>query len=222
MGRSMAILLLKHPQAGEVKSRLALDLGDEMAVELYRSFVLDELSVLRASGLQHAISFFPPGALGPIREWLGSSLSYYPQRGRDHPERLMNTFIDAFSRGEDRAMVLASDVPDIDPAVLREADASLQESDAVIGPSPDGGYYIIGFRRDAFRKEAFKGIAWSTERAFSDTMSRLEGLAVHLLPPWPDVDTANDLEALAGRCRNPAFRSSRTVSVMAAMGLVRR
>ena len=221
MDRPLVILLLKDPHAGGVKTRLALELGEGLAVDLYRGFIQDELSALEASGVRHAISFFPPGALSSLRTWLGPSLSYHPQRGKDHPERLMNTFIDAFSRGEDRVMVMASDVPDIDPAVLREADASLRESDAVIGPSPDGGYYLIGFRRSTFREGVFKGIAWSTERAFSETAAKLAGLAVHLLPPWPDVDTARDLEALVRRGRDSVFRSSRTMSVMAAGGLVR-
>lgn len=222
MTRSLAVLLLKYPRAGEVKRRLACELGDEVATELCRCFIEDELSALEASGVRHAISFYPPGALLSLRAWLGPSLSYYPQRGRDHPERLMNTLIDAFSRGEDRVVVMASDVPDIDPDVIREADLSLRESDAVIAPSPDGGYYLIGFRREAFRKDAFTDIAWSTERTFSDTAAKLTGLNVHLLPQWPDVDTASDLEPLARCDRNPAFRSSRTMGVMTDLGLVRK
>jgi rSAM/selenodomain-associated transferase 1 len=222
IGRSQAILLLKFPRKGEVKARLARQLGEDLVVDLYRNFILDMLSTLEVLGVRHAISYFPPGSLDPLSEWLSRPLSYHPQRGRDHPERLMNTFIDAFSRGEERVLVLASDVPDITPAVIAEACASLEQKDAVLGPSPDGGYYLIGFRREVFREGAFRGIAWSTERAFSDTMSRLNGLSVHLLPLWPDVDTASDLQTLTRSGRNPAFSSSRTMAFLRDRGLAGR
>jgi uncharacterized protein len=218
MGRSQAILLLKFPQKGGVKVRLSRQLDDDLVVELYRNFILDLLSTLDESGVRHALSFFPPGSLDPMREWLGWSLSYFPQRGPDHSQRLMNTFVDAFSRGEERVVVLASDVPDITSAVIEEAERALEENDAVIGPSTDGGYYLIGFRRDAFRKEAFQGIAWSTDRAFADTMSRMSGLSIHQLLHWPDVDTMDDLRGLIRCERNPLFRSSRTMAFLQASG----
>lgn len=210
----LAILLVKHPRQGEVKTRLARLYGEELAAELYRNFVLDMLSSLEVTRLRYAISYYPPESLSPVMAWLGGSLSYEAQRGRDHPERLKNTFIDAFSRGEERVLVLASDVPDLSPAIILEASSCLEQSDAVLGPSLDGGYYLIGFRRDAFREEAFHDIAWSTSQAFSDTLSRLGGLRVHVLPVWPDIDTPSDLVELIRSGRNPAFSSSRTMAVL--------
>ncbi len=220
--RSQAILLLKFPQKGKVKVRLARQLNEEFAVGLYYNFILDMLSTIKGSGLRHSISFFPPDSLDSLREWLGSSLCYFPQRGDNHPERLMNTFLDAFSRGEERVIVLASDVPDITHEVILEAMESLEENDSVIGPSPDGGYYLIGFRYDGFRKEAFQGIAWSTENAFSDTISKLRDLTVHTLPSWPDIDTLNDLRGLIESKRNPMFRCSRTMAFLQESGLAGR
>ncbi len=219
MDRSQIILLLKYPQEGEVKVRLGRQIGNEVAVELYRNFILDILATMGDTGIRGSISFFPPGSLPSLREWLGPSLTFYAQRGQDHPERLMNTFVDAFSRGEEKVVVLASDVPDLAKEVISEALASLESSDAVIGPSPDGGYYLIGFRRSAFRREAFQGIAWSTPRAFADTIVRMNELAVHLLPSWPDVDTMSDLQALVRSERNPLFRSSRTMAFLKDSGL---
>jgi rSAM/selenodomain-associated transferase 1 len=219
MDSSQIILLLKHPRKGGVKTRLGRQIGDEVAVDLYRNFILDILSTMSDTGLRRSISFYPPGAVASLRRWLGHSLDYYPQRGRDHPERLMNTFVDAFSRGEERVVVLASDVPDLPKEVIAEALSSLENSDAVIGPSPDGGYYLIGFRRRSFRREPFQGIAWSTPRAFDGTVSRMGDLEVHRLPPWPDVDTLSDLQALVKDGRNPLFRSSRTMAFLKDIGL---
>lgn len=210
----LAILLVKHPRQGEVKTRLARLYGEELAAELYRNFVLDMLASLEVTRLRYAVSYFPPESLSSVMAWLGGSLSYEAQRGRDHPERLKNAFIDAFSRGEERVFVLASDVPDLSPAIILEASSCLEQSDAVLGPSLDGGYYLIGFRRDAFREKAFQDIAWSTPQAFSDTLSRLGGLHVHVLPVWPDIDTPSDLVELIGSRRNPTFSSSRTMAIL--------
>jgi uncharacterized protein len=218
MGRSQVILLLKYPQKGGVKMRLGSQIGD-VVVELYRNFILDMLATMGTTGLRRSISFFPPSSLAPLQEWLGPSLDYFPQRGGDHPERLMNTFTDAFARGEEKVVVLASDVPDLAKEVIGEAMASLEDSDAVIGPSPDGGYYLLGFRRRSFRQEAFQGIAWSTSRAFADTVSRMSDLVVHQLPSWPDVDTLSDLQELVRSERNPLFRSSRTMAFLKESGL---
>lgn len=220
MGRSQIILLLKYPQEGEVKVRLGRQIGNEVVVELYRNFILDMLVTMDGTGIPRSISFFPPESLAPLRKWLGLALDYHPQRGQDHPERLMNTFMDASSRGEEKVVVLASDVPDLPKEVIAEAMASLESSDAVIGSSPDGGYYLIGFHRRSFRREAFQGIAWSTPRAFADTISRMSDLIVHQLPSWPDVDTMSDLQALVRSERNPLFRSSRTMAFLKDSGLM--
>jgi hypothetical protein len=78
---------------------------------------------------------------------------------------------------------------------IEEAFASLKEKDAVIGPSLDGGYYLIGFRDEKFSPQVFKGILWSTERVFEETMKILEreGLTIHTLKPLRDIDTIDDL-----------------------------
>lgn len=219
MDRSQVILLLKYPEKGEVKSRLGRQLGEELVVGLYRNFILDMLSTLEGSGVRYSLSFYPPRSLVALREWLGPSRYYFPQRGSDHPERLMNTFLDAFSRGEERVVVLASDVPDITKEVIIEGIRSLERNDAVVGPSPDGGYYLIGFRRDAFLPEAFRGVAWSTSQALSDTLSRMRDLTVHHLPFWPDIDMEGDLHELVRCDRNPLFRGSRTMAFLKDAGL---
>ncbi len=205
MDRSQIILLLKYPQKGEVKVRLGRLLGDEVAVELYRNFIMDIWSTLDDVNIRRSVSFFPPGSLVHLQEWLGFSWDYFPQRGQDHPERLMNTFVDAFSRGEEKVVVLASDVPDITKEVIVEAMGSLDSSDAVIGPSPDGGYYLIGFRRGSFCRDAFRGIAWSTPRAFADTIARMSHLDIHRLRPWPGCGHGERCSGVGAEREEPAL-----------------
>ena len=86
----------------------------------------------------------------------------------------------------------------------------------VIGPSFDGGYYLIGFRHDTFLPEAFDGICWSTETVFSETLTIVKnaGRRLYILPRWNDIDTCNDLEDLIERNQNTDFRRSMTFSYL--------
>ena len=206
-----ALLLAKYPESGSVKVRLAQLIGDDLAVELYRNFVLDSLSMLNKSGVSFAICFYPADSLERFKAWLGTRYEYIPQRGRDLGERLKNGFTEAFSRGFSSAMAIGSDSPDLPEGILLEARDALKIHDVVIGPSPDGGYYLIGFKSDTFLPEAFEGITWSTEMVFRETMKRLKeaGRDVFILPPWNDVDTYDDLKALEKR--NSKFGSSETM-----------
>lgn len=209
------ILLVKLPQEGEVKSRLSEEVGEELAAELYRAFVQDTLATLDASGLRHAISFHPPDAEDELKGWLGDRYEYCPQRGDDPASRVKNTFLDAFSRGEEKVIVMASDAPDIPAEMLMEAARGLGEKESVLVPAVDGGYNLIGFNRAAFRESVFEDISWGTSMAFADTAEKMRGLSIHVTAPWPDIDTANDLRATMREKRNPSFMSSsKTMEVL--------
>ncbi len=94
-----------------------------------------------------------------------------------------------------RVVLIGSDIPDLSLEFIEEAFTSLQEKDAVIGPSLDGGYYLIGFKKETFSPRVFEGIRWSTESVFEKTLEVLEreGLTVHTLQPLRDIDTVGDL-----------------------------
>jgi len=206
-----ALLLAKFPECGGVKVRLARQVGDDAATELYRNFVLDSLSMLNRSGIPFLICFHPADSLDRFRAWLGIRYDYMPQRGRNLGERLRNGLLDALSRGFRGTMAIGSDSPDLPEAIILEARDALQVHDVVIGPSPDGGYYLIGFKSDAFLPEPFEGIAWSTATVFRETMKRLKGGGrdVFILPPWNDIDTYDDLKAFG--MRNSRCSSSQTM-----------
>ena len=143
----------------------------------------------------------------------GAGCEGIPQRGRDLGERLRNGFADAFSKGFRGAMAIGSDSPDLPEGIVIEAREALEVHDVVIGPSIDGGYYLIGFKPDTFLPKAFDGIAWSTDAVFRETVDRLKeaALDVLILPPWSDVDTLDDLIVLCKGGRNPSFNSSETM-----------
>ncbi len=103
--------------------------------------------------------------------------------------------MEAYTMGFKRVVLIGSDIPDLPLEFIEEAFTSLNEKDAVIGPSLDGGYYLIGFKDKTFSSQVFKGISWSTERVFEQTTKILEreGLTVHFLKPLRDIDTIEDL-----------------------------
>jgi rSAM/selenodomain-associated transferase 1 len=205
--------LVKYPERGKVKTRLAEHVDVTITTELYSNFVLDVLATLGKSRLKMIVCFHPTGAFRRFQRWLGTEYEYMPQRGANHGDRLLNSFVDAFSRGFESAIAIASDVPDLPGNILLEASRALQSCDAVIGPSPDGGYYLIGFKRVSFLPGAFQEIEWSTDLVSKQTISKLNegGCSCHVLPSWVDIDTISELRSLLEERSHPDFNSSNTM-----------
>ena len=192
------LFFIKNPEKGRVKTRLASSVGDEMAVRLYRRFLLETLFTLNRGTFLFYLCFYPENSLSDLKGWLGDDYLYMPQKGEDLGERMKNGFIDAFAMNFKRVVLIGSDIPDLPLEFIEKAFTSLQEKDVVIGPSIDGGYYLIGFKDKNFSLRAFEGIPWSTKRVFEETVKVLkqEGLTVHALQPLRDIDTIDDLKNL--------------------------
>jgi rSAM/selenodomain-associated transferase 1 len=162
------------------------------------------------------ICYYPKDALDKFTMWLGSHYHYLPQKGDNLGQRMKRSFIDAFANNFEQAIIIGSDSPDLPLDYINEAFSSLKTHDVVIGPCLDGGYYLIGFAQNNFLPRAFEGIQWSTETVFSETMNVLsdEGLKIHILPKWSDVDTLSDLKTLFKRNQETEFSSSETMSFL--------
>ncbi|MGA2315773.1 MAG: TIGR04282 family arsenosugar biosynthesis glycosyltransferase [Thermodesulfobacteriota bacterium] len=204
MDNRCLLFFIKNPKKGKVKTRVASAIGDKMAMKLYRRFLLEMLSTLNRGTFLFYLCFHPENSLNDLKDWLGDHYLYTPQMGENLGQRMKNGFVEAFSMNFKRVILIGSDIPDLPLEFIEEAFNSLGEKDAVIGPSFDGGYYLIGFRDKTFSPQVFEGIPWSTERVFEDTMKILkqEGLLVHTLPRWRDIDTIEDLKNLPGRSTN--------------------
>ena len=210
------LLFIKAPVRGHVKSRLAAAIGDETALELYKNFILDTIDTVKKTGYPFRICYYPPDAGAEVSSWLAGQYRIMPQHGGDLGERMENAFIRCFSEGFERAILIGSDLPDLTPAVLREAMASLAENDVVIGPASDGGYYLIGFHKHTLMPRVFHGMSWSTETVFQETMAILQNsaLSIDQAPKWNDVDTVEDLRALCKRSKDTEFDKSRTMTYL--------
>ena len=199
--RSAVLLFIKSPEKGKVKSRLAKAIGEDAALDVYKCLVCNTLEGLKDGNYLFRLCFYPPDSGAIIKNWLGNMYCYAPQCGRDLGERMKSAFVQAFSDGVEKALLIGSDIPDMSISLINEAFNALDTSDAVIGPAHDGGYYLIGFNRASFLPDIFQGIAWSTDSVFCQTMKVFgkSGLTVHVLRVLRDVDTFDDLLSLFER-----------------------
>jgi len=209
------LFFVRNPERGAVKSRLAGVLGEEVAVGLYENFILDMLSTLEKGGFSCSVCFYPADALADIKEVLGAQYRYLPQQGADLGERMKHCLHQAFSAGFLRAVLIGSDLPDLPGDIVDESFASLQRVDAVIGPARDGGYYLIGFKKDSFTPEVFRDMPWGTETVLQQTIDMLQNhqRTIHLLPSWDDIDNLEDLAKFVERNRKTS-RCPRTMAYL--------
>jgi hypothetical protein len=118
-----------------------------------------------------------------------------------------NCLRDAFSVGFHRVILMGSDIPDLPRKIVTDAFRFLATVDCVIGPSFDGGYYLIGFRSDSLLPEVFSGIRWGTETVLKETTEILSRhhLSTHLVGRWGDIDTVDDLKRFLEQNRDSSF-----------------
>lgn len=180
--------------AGKTKTRLIPSLGPEGAAEFHRALVADALR--KVARLRGSLSRYLYAAGGKLpAEMLPDSFICRRQTGEGLGPRLDHA-LGGLLRQHSRVAIIGTDSPALSPSMLRLALEELRTTDAVLGPCPDGGYYLIGMRRT--RRGLFDGVRLGTEFAFRDTRDSLiaSGLSCSVLEPCPDVDLPRDLTAL--------------------------
>jgi rSAM/selenodomain-associated transferase 1 len=213
------IVFVKHPQPRQVKSRLAKDFDDDFAAGLYKAFVLDILDCVTKGDWQLRIYFYPPEKETEIKELFGTDHEYRPQCGTDLGVRMKNAFADCFAAGFKSVILIGSDCPDLPIEIIEESFHLLESpNDVVIGPSADGGYYLIGFRFDTFLPDIFEGLAWSTPFVLQESIRILKtkNHIPQLIGEWHDIDTRDDLPGLIERNKKTKFVNSRTMMFLRA------
>lgn len=219
---SCIIVFAKAPITGHVKTRLAVNLDKTLVVNLYKNFVLDILQKIKSIKIQYKIFYDPPDTEHLMAGWLGADNKFILQQGTDLGERMKNAFTAMFEDSFSRAVIIGTDFPDLPVKYILDAFAGLEKSNAVIGPTFDGGYYLIGFNKASFIPHAFDNMPWGSNRVFKNTMALFNkvNLSVHELPRWRDVDTYHDLKDLI-QClkKNPA-NASNTVQFLENAGLI--
>ena len=191
------IVVAKEPVPGRTKTRLCPPLTPDSAAELYRCMLLDTFALVKKlGGADHSLAYTPASARGYFARLSPNGFRLTPQRGANLGERLSNALEEHLELGYQRVVIMNSDGPTLPMACLEEAFSGLDRADVTLGPGHDGGYYLIGMK--THHPELFRGIDWSTERVIPQTLAICngQGLSVHQLPEWYDVDVAADLERL--------------------------
>ncbi|NNL30463.1 MAG: DUF2064 domain-containing protein, partial [Gemmatimonadetes bacterium] len=185
----------KAPVPGRVKTRLAADVGDLAAVEIYRTLGRMTVDALRGGDYRLVVFGTPAdsASLTSIAHWLGpEDIEVHPQPDGDLGHRMARAVEHALDDAQ-AVVIVGTDIPGIDEETVDEAFRLLRDHDVVVGPATDGGYYLVGLTRP--RPELFAGIEWSTPRVLPQTLERIAArrLTVALLTAKSDVDTADDL-----------------------------
>lgn len=197
--RPIVCVFARAPEPGTVKTRLTPILRAAEAADLYRAMLIDTVEVAASIGSDVVVAFTPHAARASLEQLLGRHQTYMPQGPGDLGQRLAYAF-ERLCDGRRPVMVVGSDCPGLSAERLREAvDAVSGDDEVAIGPTIDGGYYLIGLTRA--RPRLFEDVPWSTERVFEATMERIReaGLRARTLATERDIDTPEDiLELYAG------------------------
>lgn len=190
------LLFTRYPEPGTAKTRLIPTLGAVGAAALSRQMTEHTLTHVQTLQHQHAVQVeirFAGGSVELMQHWLGPEWNYVLQGPGNLGDRLLRSLESAYQSGASRIVIIGTDCPELDAALLHRAFVALVDHDLVLGPAVDGGYYLIGVRR--LIPELFTHIAWSTAAVLSQTMTVAQqlGLTIALLPPLSDVDYPADL-----------------------------
>lgn len=189
--------MIKYPEPGKVKTRLAKDIGDKKAASVYKQLAEKVMKNTRPArdDFKRVVFFDPPELRKDFEAWfLGEHLLM--QRGHDVGERMDNVIRDLLVMGAEKAVITGADIPDLTSLIIMEAFAALDHADTVIGPAKDGGYYLIGMK--ALHPEIFQDIQWSTGSVLEETMRRIDELRLTCasITTLSDLDTVEDYNNL--------------------------
>lgn len=188
------LIFLKAPIAGFVKTRLAERIGEEQALVAYMTLVERQFAVLPELNTTE-IYYTPVDAESELSTWLGDTANYYPQIEGDLGTRLRTAVACAFERGATSVICIGGDCPKLNRSHFEQASNLLgQGNDLVVGPSEDGGYYLIGMKQP--NPGIFEGVPWSSQDTLKTTLSKAKslGLRTSLLETLYDVDQASELD----------------------------
>lgn len=186
------IVFARYPEAGRCKTRLAAAVGEARALSIYRALLAHTLEVLRACPFTKVLCVEPPERALGAEEWAPGMDCYLPQSQGDLGARMEAAVAERLSAGAKRVILLGADCPQISKDSVISSMLDLDHADVVLGPTEDGGYYLLGLKgRHPF---LFRDIPWSTEKVLEKTLNILKfhSLSYLLRNTFLDVDTLED------------------------------
>jgi rSAM/selenodomain-associated transferase 1 len=210
------VVMAKAPRAGHVKTRLSATLPADAVVALYRCMIEDTIALVRSMEAVGVSVVCPLGDVGELADWL--DIPIVAQEGEGLAAGLASAFRLHLTAGFGRVIAFNGDTPHLPPRVLATAFEWLDRADLVVGPTEDGGYYLIGAK--AVHPQLFDVRRMGTETALDALLSRARalGLRVALTEPWYDIDGPGDLARLAADLSAATERAPLTAPWLAARG----
>lgn len=194
------ILFTRVPQPGKTKTRLLGLLTAEACADAHAAFLQDQAEACRDPARWELLIFY--GGEGPVpvlRQLLPEQDRFFPQEGSGIGEKMDRAIRRTLAMGYERCVLVGTDLPELSRERIGEAFSMLRRKDIVLGPTPDGGYYLIGTGKPC--PELFEGQRYggSTVLESTEAAARMAGLQTGRLPELCDVDEPEDLRALADR-----------------------
>jgi len=185
------IIFVKNPVLGKVKTRLAATIGDQEALRVYEALLAHTQE--EVNRLKDTTVFVFYSDQFENDNW---NRTYFKmnQEGIDLGERMNHAFDTILTRKYAKTVIIGSDCYDLNAEIIQDGFDALNDYDSVVGPSEDGGYYLLGLKQST--PSIFKNITWSTDTVLKETETKLQALnkTYTLLPTLNDIDTEEDLK----------------------------
>ena len=193
VSKKALIVFTRNQELGKCKTRLAATIGDKSALDVYR-FLLDH-TVKITSPLSADVYVYYSEKIREIDIWDTSIFRKKQQQGLDLGAKMQHAFTEVFGMGYQKAIIIGSDMYDINTQDLEDAFLTLEHNNFVVGPAQDGGYYLLGMKQ--LKTSLFKNKKWGTTTVLSDTLQNLTLEKVSILPEKNDVDYFEDIRDIA-------------------------
>ena len=186
---SAIIIFIKNVEKGKVKTRLAATVGDDQALKIYQALLGHTRKVAQAVDAERFL--FYSSFIEKEDEWSEDFFIKKIQSGGDLGDRMQGAFAEVLEKNE-QVLIVGSDCASLTPEIVTMALQKLEEVPYVVGPTFDGGYYLLGMNR--LTPSLFQNMEWSTESVFETTIKRIEELGEEyfLLPKLSDIDYEED------------------------------
>lgn len=191
MSKDLILVFVRNPELGKVKTRLSKTIGDRDALKIYTILLNHTESVINSNSADKVVYYSEEIQQNDL--WSETLYQKKLQKGPDLGARMQHAFETAFKDLYEKVVIVGSDLYDLNPTHIEDALKALETHNLVIGPSLDGGYYLLGMKE--LHSAVFKNKLWGTDSVLESTLKDLQPQNVKLLDALNDIDTFEDLKA---------------------------
>ncbi|MDX1472041.1 MAG: TIGR04282 family arsenosugar biosynthesis glycosyltransferase, partial [Flavobacteriaceae bacterium] len=189
--KNALIIFTRNPELGKCKTRLATVIGDDAALRIYQMLLKHTAKVTRNTSAHKYVFYTEKIVKDDV--WENSIFNRKLQQGGDLGEKMENAFQEIFKLNYQKVIIVGSDLFDLSTNIIEDAFNQLNKHDIVIGPSEDGGYYLLGMKK--LHPQLFINKDWSSQNVLTQTLESSEEQTIFLMPTLNDIDTYEDLKS---------------------------